>query len=128
MIGSCLASRSRASSRASKSLWGLWSGEFCFFQVDPANATALQPMSAAGVLYENPTHGLSRGCKKCPASIPGPVRLATDQSQVRFVDERGRLESLTRHLSQPLCGEPPQLVVDERQQLTSGAGLALNAL
>ncbi len=89
----------------------------------------LTPMSAAGVFDQNPAHGFGRGRKEMPAAIPGPVGLAADQSQIGFVDERGGLERLPRRLSrQPLCSEPPQLVVDERQQLASGAGLALNAV
>ena len=50
----------------------------------------------------------------------------TDQAQVRFVNQGRRLERLSRFLlRQLLRRQPSQLVVDQRQKLLGGVGLAL---
>jgi hypothetical protein len=49
----------------------------------------------------------------------------TDQAQVRFVNQGRRLERLSRFLlRQLLRRQPSQLVVDQRQKLLRGTGLA----
>jgi hypothetical protein len=53
--------------------------------------------------------------------IPGTL---ADESQVRFVNEGGGLESLPRHLAGQVAGRQlAELVVDEREQLGGGRGV-----
>ena len=90
-----------------------------------AVAAALQPVTAAGVLDQDSTHGLGRRGEEMTAAVPGPIGIDADQTQVGLVDERRRLQGLAGRLArQPLRGQPPQLVVDQRQQLASRPRLA----
>jgi hypothetical protein len=58
--------------------------------------------------------------------VPMRAGLTADQPQVSLMDQRGSLERLARFLAgQPVCGELSQLVVDERQELLRGLGVAL---
>jgi hypothetical protein len=55
------------------------------------------------------------GAEMC-AVLP-PARFVLHQTEVRFVDERGGLERLTRTLAAQVVGrEPPQLLIHNRQQ------------
>jgi len=72
---------------------------------------------------QDAAHGLSGGREKVAT-----VRelLTAHQSQVRFMDQRGRLERLPGLLlCQLLGGKLAQLVVDQRQQLLGRMGIAL---
>ena len=63
--------------------------------------------------------------KKWPRLSQGRASSASDQPQVGLVDQGGGLERLAGLLlRQPLRGEPAQLVVDQRQQLLGGLGVA----
>ncbi len=77
-------------------------------------------MTAPSVLDQDPSHGLGRRGEEVAATVPGPIGIAADQPQVRFMDQGRGLERLPGRLPrQPLRGQPPQLVVDQREQLAS---------
>jgi hypothetical protein len=68
------------------------------------------------------SHRLGRRGKEMPPILPSALAVAK-QTQVRFVHQRGRLESLpgplVRHLG---GGEPPKLIIHQRQQLVRDPG------
>src|SRR5439155_20055620 len=80
---------------------------------------------AAGVLDEDAAHGFGRRSKEMSAAIPLWM-IFSDQSQPRFMNQRGRLEGLVwpllRHLRR---SELAQLIVHERQQLIRSLRVAL---
>ena len=100
---------------------GLGRGGLGGVEVYPAAvAAALEPVSPPGVLDQDPPHGLGRRGEEVAASVPGPVGIDADQPQVRLVHQRRGLERLPGRLPRhPLRGQPPQLVVDQGQQLAS---------
>ena len=64
--------------------------------------------------------------KKWPRLSQCRVLASADQPQVRLVDQGRRLERLAGLLLASLCGrQPAQLVVDQRQELRRGTGVAL---
>ena len=64
--------------------------------------------------------------KKCPRPFQCRGRSPSDQPEVRLVDQGGGLEGLAGLLrGHPRGGELAQLVVDEREQLGGGLGVAL---
>ena len=64
--------------------------------------------------------------KKCPRLFQCWASLGIDQPEVGLVDQGGGLEGLPRLLlGQLLRGQFAQLVVDQRQQLLGGLGVAL---
>ena len=64
--------------------------------------------------------------KKWPRLFQCWASLGIDQPQVRLVDQGRGLERLAGLLlGQPLGGQLAQLVVDQRQQLLGGLGVAL---
>src|SRR5262249_61977222 len=91
-------------------------------------AAVLDTLLAAGALDEDAAHGFGgRGeevAAVTPLGLPG--RMAPqDQPQVGFVDEGGGLERLAGLLLGQLLGrEPPQLVIDQRQELARRVGVA----
>jgi hypothetical protein len=89
-------------------------------------AAVLGGLLAACGFDKDASHGLSRGGKEVAAMVP-PVALGcANQPVVRFVDQRGRLQGVAGRLGgQTGGGEPAQLVVDQRQQLRGGVGVAL---
>jgi hypothetical protein len=69
------------------------------------------------VVYENPAHHLRRQRKKMRAAPPVDFSLA-DESQIRFVHKRRRLERVVFAIATQLArGALPEFLVDERQQL-----------
>ena len=59
------------------------------------------------------------------AVVPGALRVVADQAQVRLMDQGRGIERLPRRLArQPLGREPPQLVVNLRQELARGLAVA----
>src|SRR5262249_61950499 len=74
---------------------------------------------AAGPLDEEAAHGPGGGGEeRAPAGPPGPPRPGlAGEPQVRLVDQVGRLEGVARALvGQAVGGQPPQFVVDEREE------------
>src|SRR5262249_39618818 len=64
--------------------------------------------------------------KEVSAAVPVLELLHVHQSQVDLVDQGGSLERLARCLlGHLLGGQPPQLVVNQRQQLLGGVRVAL---
>ena len=87
-------------------------------------AAAFDAAFAPRVLDEDAPHGLGRRGEKVSAVVPFGGRLGADQTHVRLVNQRRRLERLSRCLrGHARGGEIPQLVVHEREQL--GGGLAV---
>src|SRR5262249_48185683 len=71
-------------------------------------------------------HGLGGGGEEVPAAVPVPGLLPARQPQVRLVHQRGRLQGLAGlFVGQFLGRELAQLVVDQRQELLRGRGVAL---
>ena len=71
--------------------------DFC--QVDPlAGAAPLPGFPATGPVDEDAAHGLGGGGEEVAAAVPVPRLLDVHQSQVRLVDQRGRLQRLARLL------------------------------
>jgi hypothetical protein len=70
---------------------------------------------AAGVVDEDAAHGFGRRGEEVNASVPGLLRVGTDQLEIRLVDEGRGLEGVPGPLAgEASCGQPPQLVVDQR--------------
>jgi hypothetical protein len=60
------------------------------------------------------------------AAVPVLGLLRVHEPQVRFVDQGRRLERLTGGLARQLLGsESAQLLIDQREQLAGGVGVAL---
>jgi len=92
----------------------------------PPPPAVLDGLLAAGVVDEDVPHGLGTGGVEVVAALPGALDIPADEAEVGIVDEGGGLERLARRLvGQALGGELPQLVVDERQELAGGAGVAM---
>src|SRR5262249_21188977 len=92
----------------------------------PPAAAALEPAPVAGAVDEDAAHGLGGGSEEMPAAVPVPFLVVPDQAQVGLVNQGGGLERLSRLLvGQLLGGELAQLVVDQRQELLCGRGVAL---
>jgi len=72
----------------------------------------------AGIVHQDAPHGLGRCRKEVALVLPRLFTLTTDQPQIRFVYQRGRLQRLARlFLGQLGSRELPQLVIYQRQQL-----------
>ena len=88
-------------------------------------ATAFDGVSIAGVLYEDPAHGLGGCAEEVAAALPG-VGLAFQKADVGFMNEGGGLKSVTGafagHLS---AGGLAEFVVDERPELGGGLRVAV---
>src|SRR5262245_24632497 len=92
----------------------------------PHPPPVFETILAASVLNQNPPHGLGRGGKEVGTTVPVLGLLHINQPQVRLMDQRGGLQCLARFfLSESLSGQLPQLVIDQRQQLLRGVGVAL---
>ena len=78
-----------------------------------------------GALDENAPHGFRRRREELCAT--GPTWLVlSGQAQPGFMNQRGGLESVAGTFARHLVrGQPAQFVIDERQQLLGGLGLAL---
>ncbi len=85
------------------------------FEIDPLSTTAsLVSALVPGAVNEDAAHGLGGGREEVPAAVPPGGRVTPDQSDVRLVDQRSRLQGLARFLlGHPGDGELAQLVVDE---------------
>ncbi len=87
------------------------------------------------VIDEDAAHRLGRGVEEVGPPVPGDVALGsvgvgrscvtTHELGVRLVHERGGLERVAGMLGvHPLLGEGAELLVDEREQLGRGLGIA----
>src|SRR5262245_27003802 len=96
-------------------------------ELDPLPVPAVPEAAlAAGRFDEDAAHGLGGGGEELtPAGPPGPHRPGlAGEPQVGLVDQVGRLEGVARALAgQAVGGQPPQFVVDEREEV--GGGLAV---
>ena len=88
-------------------------------------AAVLFGLFAACGIDEDAAHRFGRGGKEVSPAGPRVVRRATDEPDVGLVDEGGRLERLAGLLDgQSLRRQFPQFVVDEREELLGGVGVA----
>ena len=75
---------------------------------------------ATGVVDEDPPHDLYGDPKEMSSTLPIDLPLI-DESQIGFVDERRRLQSMPHPLAAKLARcDAAQLGIDERQQLIEG--------
>ncbi len=75
---------------------------------------------------QDPPHRLGGGSEEMAATIPVLRLVDIDQSQIHLMNQTGRLERLAGRLAgEPLGGQTPQLVVDQRKQLFGQARVAL---
>jgi hypothetical protein len=88
------------------------------------DARALLRPTRAGVVDEHAAHRPGGQREEARASVHREVGL--DQARQSLVDERRRLQRVARTLlGETLRGDPPQLVVDERDQLRGGLRVTL---
>lgn len=88
-------------------------------------ATRFRAIFSPPILDKNPPHRFGCRAKEMPSAVPVLRLLAIDESQVRFVNERGGLQSLSwLFLGDALSSQAAQFIVDERQQLLGGGGIA----
>src|SRR5262245_44206502 len=88
--------------------------------------TALVRVATPRLLDEDAAHRLGDGGKKMTATIPVLCLGHVDKPHVRFMDQGRRLKRVSRgFLSHLLSREFAQLLVDEGQQFTGGAWVAL---
>jgi hypothetical protein len=70
------------------------------------------------LFHKNSPHGFGRSREEVPAAIPTLLIRCADQSKVGFVHQGRGLQSLPGvFLSEARCGEFPQFLVNERQEL-----------
>ena len=87
---------------------------------------ALEALLLPGPLDQDPPHRLGRGREEVPLIVPLLRGRLIDQPHICLVYQRRCLERLTRFFIGELCGRQfPQFVVDQRQQLLGGCGIAL---
>jgi hypothetical protein len=87
----------------------------------------LDPTLSAGAFDENAPHRRGGGREEMPTVVPARRvrRSVPDQSQVCLMHQGGRLERMTGRLGgHALPGQCAQLVVNDREQLLCGMGLA----
>jgi hypothetical protein len=106
--------------------FGHWSGEVRHAEIEAlARAAVLDALFAASVLDENTAHSKCGGAKEVAPAFPA-LPVAAEQAHISLVDQCRRLERLAgRFLSQPLCRQPAQFLVDEREQFIGCVQIAL---
>ena len=78
------------------------------------------------MIDQDAAHRLGGGGEEVAPVAPAVAISRADQAQVRLVDECGSVEGLPRLLVREFRGgEAAQLVVDQRQELRGGVGVAL---
>src|SRR5262249_39384881 len=91
-----------------------------------AAAAVLAAALAARIIDEDPPHRLGGSGEEVSAAVPVPPLALPHPPQVGFVDQGGGLQRLApRFVGQALSSQLGQFVVDQRQQLLGGAGIAL---
>jgi hypothetical protein len=83
-------------------------------------AAALDPMLAAGVLDEDAAHGLGGGREEVAAVVSEDLLVGADQAQIGLIHQVGRGE----RLPVGFVGQPTEFVVNDRQELGGGVGVA----
>src|SRR6516165_11695311 len=77
-----------------------------------------------GLLDEDAPHRLGGGGEEVATILPGRAVRVADQPEVGLVDQRCRLEGLSRRLAgEPGLGEPPELLIDDGHQLAGALRL-----
>src|SRR5262249_37500506 len=95
-------------------------------QAPPAGSAAFDASLASGVVNQDATHGLSGGSKEVAAAVPVLRFLTFYQAGIGFVNKSRGLERLPRLLlRQLLRRQLAKFIVDERQELLGGTGVAL---
>src|SRR5262249_45707540 len=85
---------------------------------------ALPRCSAACVVDENAPHRLRRNSKKV-RPVGKRSRFVPEQTQIQFVHQRIRLQSMVRSLaSENICCHSAQVFVNSSEQLIAGMGIA----
>src|SRR6516165_7732117 len=88
-------------------------------------AAVLGASLAAGIVDQDAAHGLGGGGEEMPPTVPVLGVLTLEQTEVRLVDQSRGLKGLPGlFLGQLLCGQPAQLVIDQREQLPGGPRVA----
>ena len=83
---------------------------------------------AAGMVNEDATHALGGSAKEVRTVVPGLVR-RSNQPQPGFVDKRCGLQRVAGRLAgHPVRGKDPQLLINNREQLSGRLGILLGAL
>jgi hypothetical protein len=101
-------------------------GQEARISIRQINAVATAAVLAAGILDENAAHGLGSGREEMAAAVPVLRLLHIHQPDIRLVNQSGCLESLPGFfLNDFLRRQPPQLVVNERQELFGSVRVAL---
>ena len=77
-------------------------------------ASTLLAVLVASIIEQNPAHYLRRDAEEMGAILPLDLSLI-DQTQVRFVDQRGRLQGMIRVL-------PPHVAVRQAMQFALNEG------
>src|SRR5262249_13380457 len=100
--------------------------QFRFFQrLARHPAAVLEAAFAASVLDQDAAHGLGTGSEEVTAVLPVGLCVTAKQAQVGLVDEGGGVQRLSRRfVSQPVGGQPAQVVVDQGQELRRGVRVA----
>ena len=84
---------------------------------------AFEPLSSAGLVDKDSTHGFRCGGKEVAAASPSVV--FSSQTKPSFVDQSGGLQGVTGLLAgHVLGGKPAKIVVDEWQELLSSMSVA----
>jgi hypothetical protein len=79
-------------------------------------AGAFPHLSPPGVVDEDPAHHLGRQREELRPVLPRQSSLL-DESKIRFVNERGRLQRVARFFSSEVCtGAPAQIPVHQRDK------------
>jgi hypothetical protein len=90
-----------------------------------AVAAALVGGAAAGVIDQHLAHGAGGGRQELAAALGGAQGVGAEEAQDGLVDQGGRLQRVAGPLAaQQAAAQPPQLVVDQGDQLVAGAGAA----
>jgi hypothetical protein len=88
-------------------------------------AAVFATLLVAGLLNENPPHGLGRRGEKVPAMVPVLIGDLAGQPQLGLVNQRGGLKRLAGFLAgHPSGGQFTKLVVDQGQKLAGGVRIA----
>src|SRR5262249_47320808 len=97
------------------------------FQMEArATAAALGAQFLSGSLHQDPPHRFGGCGKEVATAVPVLGLLDLNEAKVGLVDQRRRLQRLPRFfLGQLRRRELAELVVDERQKLLRGRGVAL---
>ena len=78
-----------------------------------------------GLIDDDPPHGFGRGGEEVAAAVP-VLWPPADQAEAGLMNQGGGLERLPRlHRPETDGGQLPEFVVDEREQLLRGPGVAL---